>query len=120
MIKRLLRAVAQIFGQTESVRPGRLIPVRPKNYRQIALHAISLSADPVVLMNRRRIADFSERGPVTQKGIRACRDFEVRDGHTPILGFHDHPDQMWIAEKYSTVAAHCEAQGWMRIEGPAT
>jgi hypothetical protein len=36
-----------------------LIPVRPKNYRSIALAAIALATDPVVLMNRRRISDYS-------------------------------------------------------------
>ena len=99
---------------------GNLIPVRPKNYRRIALYAISLADNPVVLMNRKRVADFSEAGRVTQKGIRDCIDFEVRDGDTPILGFHDHPDEMWVAETYRTVAEHCAAEGWMKIQGPAT
>jgi len=100
--------------------PGKAVPVRPKNYRQIALYAVSRAASPVVLMNRKRVEDFSEAGPVTQKGIRGCRDFEILDGGASILGFHDHPDEMWVAESYVAIAEYCSAQGWMKIEGPAT
>lgn len=100
--------------------PGKAVPVRPKNYRRIALYAISRAASPVVLMNRKRVEDFSEAGPVTQKGIRECRDFEILDGPASILGFHDHPDEMWVAESYVAIAEYCAAQGWMKIEGPAT
>jgi len=100
--------------------PGKAFPVRPKNYRQIALFAISRAASPVVLMDRTSVEDFSEAGPVTQKGIRRCRDFEIRDGVTSILGFHDHPDEMWVAESYAAIADHCAAQGWLKIQGPAT
>jgi hypothetical protein len=97
-----------------------LIPVRPKNYRSIALAAIALATDTIVLMNRRRISDYSTNGPVTQKGIRGCRNFEVRDGATPILGFHDHPDEMWIAAAYRGLAEHCAREGWLTIEGAAS
>ena len=120
VIDRIFHAIGALVDRVQSIEPtGDLIPVRPKNYRRIALYAISLSADPRVLMNRKRIFDFSERGPLTQKGIRACIDFEIRDGATPILGFHDHPDEMWVAEKFSDIADHCAAQGWMRIRPPA-
>jgi hypothetical protein len=100
--------------------PGKALPVRPKNYRQIALYAVSRAVNPVVFMNRKRVEDFSETGPVTQKGIRECRDFEILDGGASILGFHDHPDEMWVAESYVAIAEHCAAQGWMKIQGPAT
>jgi hypothetical protein len=93
------------------------IPVLPKNYRRIALFAIEASAIPVVLMDRHQIDDFSESGRLTQKGIRACRNFEIRDGSTPILGFHDHPNQMCVAAGYRPLAEHCAAEGWLRIQG---
>ena len=96
------------------------IPVRPKNYRRIALYAIQHATTPVVLMNGKRVDDFSESGPLTQKGIRPCRDFEVRDGSTPSLGFHDHPDQMWIVESHRELAEHCAAEGWLKIQGHAS
>jgi hypothetical protein len=92
------------------------IPVRPKNYRRIALYAIEHATDPIVLMNGRRVSDFSESGQLTQKGIRPCRDFEIRDGTVPILGFHDHPDEMWIVDSRRELADHCAAQGWLKIE----
>jgi hypothetical protein len=96
------------------------IPVLPKNYRRIALAAIERAADPVVLMNGKRVTDFSQTGPVTQKGIRECRDFEVRDGSVSILGFHDHPNEMWVAENYRPLAEHCAAEGWLKVQGPAS
>ena len=71
--------------------PEKWIPVLPKNYHSIALHAVSIAAEPVVLMNGKPVTDYSDRGPLTQCGIRSCRDFEVRDGAKSILGFHDHP-----------------------------
>jgi hypothetical protein len=98
----------------------KLIPVRPKNYRNVALYAIQAAQSPVVLVNRKPIIDFSESGPLTQKGMRQMRDFEVRDGEKPILGFHDHPDEMWVAEAHASVAEHCQAQGWLAIEGRAS
>ncbi len=96
----------------------RWIAVRPKNYRRIALFAIRAAADPVVLMDRKRVKNFTISGRVTQKGIRACRDFEIRDGSFPILGFHDHPDEMWIASEYRALAEHCAEEGWLKIQVP--
>jgi hypothetical protein len=98
----------------------KLIPVRPKNYRSVALYAIQAAQTPVVLVNHEPITDFSESGPLTQNGIRRMRDFEVRDGDKPILGFHDHPDEMWVAEPQASIAEHCQAQGWLKIQGRAS
>jgi hypothetical protein len=98
----------------------KFIPVLPKNYRRIALAAIERAADPVVLMNGKRVSDFSQTAPVTQKGIRECRDFEVRDGSVPIVGFHDHPNEMWVAEDYRPLVEHCAAEGWLKVQGRAS
>jgi hypothetical protein len=95
---------------------GKWIPVLPKNYRCIALHAISVANQPVVLMDHKPIVDFSEQGPLTQCGIRTCRDFEIRNGAEPILGFHDHPNEMWVTVPYAFVAEHCARQGWLKME----
>lgn len=95
---------------------SKLIAVLPKNYRNIALYAISIAQEPVVLVNRKRTTDFSERGPLTQKQIRSLIDFEVRDGSKPMLGFHDHPNEMWVFAEYVHVAEHCAAQGWLKVE----
>lgn len=76
----------------------KLIPVLPKNYRCICLRAIELAADPKVTMDKQAITDFSEQGKLTQKGIRNCINFEIRDGNVGIVGFHDHPEEMWINE----------------------
>ncbi len=109
------------FGRRKAARTReKWIPVRPKNYRRIAIYAIEKAANPVVLMNGRRVNDFSESGPLTQKGIRPCQDFEIRDGAVPILGFHDHPDEMWIVESRRQLADHCAAQGWLKIQSRAS
>lgn len=96
--------------------PEQLIAVLPKNYRRIALYAIQVANRPVVLMDGKQVSDFSEAGPLTRRGIRPCIDFEVRDGSDPILGFHDHPDEMWVSPTYRALAEHCAAQGWLKIQ----
>jgi hypothetical protein len=98
----------------------KLIPVLPKNYRNIVLYAIQTAAEPVVLLNHRRVEDFSELGQLTQKGISRCNDLEVRDGTKPILGFHDHPREMWITSSHNSLAEHCASQGWLSIQGSAS
>jgi len=101
--------------------PEGLIPVLPKNYRRIALFPIEASVRPAVLMDRHQIDDFSESGRASRKrGFVLAVVFEVRDGSTPILGFHDHPNQMWVAAGYRSLAEHCAAEGWLRIQGPAS
>ena len=97
-----------------------MIAVLPKNYRAIALQAISVAEAPIVLMDKKPVADFSDNGPVTQKGIAACRDFEIRDGSTPILGFHDHPREMWVAAGYAALARDCAESGWLEVQSHAT
>ncbi len=97
-----------------------MIAVLPKNYRAIALRAIEAAQSPVVLMNKKAVTDFSESGPITQKGIAACRDFEVRDGSIPILGFHDHPSEMWVSTTYKLVAQDCAEAGWLKVQFGAT
>ena len=93
----------------------KVIGVRPKNYRSIALKAIELAEKPRVFMNKKPVTDFSDRGPLVQKQIRQCLDFVVKDGRTLIVGFHDHPDEMVIAESYLEFAKFCDDQGWLEI-----
>jgi hypothetical protein len=81
---------------------------------------VGIAKRPVVFVDRKAISDFSEQGPLTQKKIRGLIDFEIRDGKSPILGFHDHPNEMWVAEAYAHVAEHCEAAGWLEIQGVAS
>ena len=97
-----------------------MIAVLPKNYRAIVLRAIDATQAPVVLMDKKAVTDFSEGGPITQKRIAACRNFEVRDGAVPVLGFHDHPSEMWISNDYETVAKDCAAAGWLKVQFGAT
>jgi hypothetical protein len=98
----------------------RLLAVLPKNYRHIALAATEVALAPVVLMDGKPVSDLSEHGPLTQRGIRECRDFEVSDGCKPILGFHDHPREMWVAAEYEALALRCEAEGWLKVQRHAS
>ena len=98
----------------------RLIPVLPKNYRSICLHAIEIASEPCVVVDNDLVTDFSERGRLTQKGIRNCTNLEIRDRDVGIVGFHDHPSEMWINENYQDFANYCEHQGWLQIQGPAS
>lgn len=98
----------------------RLIPALPKNYRSICLHAIEIASEPRVLIDNYVVTDFSEQGKLTQKGITNCTDLEIQDGGIGILGFHDHPNEMWINENYQDFANYCEHQGWLRIQAPAS
>jgi hypothetical protein len=70
------------------------IAVLPKHYRAIVLEAIASFPDVTVWVDEHRCDDFSEAGPLTQRGIAGMRNFEIRTGSTPILGFHDHPREM--------------------------
>lgn len=102
------------------IEPFRLIPVFPKSYRSICLHAIDIAFEPSVVMDNDVVTDFSERGRLTQKGIRNCANLEIRDGDVGILGFHDHPNEMWINKHYQDFACYCENQGWLQIQGAAS
>ena len=93
-----------------------LISVIPKNYRAIALAAVEVASDPIVLLNKKKITNFTDSGQLTQRGISNARDFEVRDGKNSILGFHDHPREMWIDKKYLAFATQLELAGQLRIE----
>ena len=95
------------------------IAVLPKNYRRISIKAIELATDPHVYMDKKEISDYSTDGKLTQKGIRPCIDFLITDGSTPILGFHDHPNEMWISEQYSELAKDCCKKGWLKIQTPS-
>ena len=94
------------------------IPVLSKNYRSIALYVIEKIENPIVFMNRTEVKDFSDKGPLTQRGIRKCRNFYIHNSSEIVIGFHDHPNEMWISDKYRGLAEHCQRQEWLKIEGP--
>ena len=93
-----------------------LISVLPKNYRSIALYAIENIGSPRVLMDKKMVTDYSDKGDLTQRGIRKCINFEIRDGDEVVLSFHDHPNDMFVSKKYEELAVHCENEGWLKIE----
>jgi hypothetical protein len=96
-----------------------VIPVRPRHYRAIVLEVLAAVPDATVWLDGRRCDDLSEQGPVTQRGIAALRDFEIRAGGSSILGFHDHPDQMWVDGEFEGLALRLQALGHLQIERQA-
>lgn len=103
-----------MFWKTEN--ETKLIWVRPTNYRCICLHAIEVATNPKVFINNKIITDYSEQGKLTQKGLRDCIDFKISDGDIDILGFHDHPNEMWVNYDYFEFAQYCKSRGWLEIE----
>jgi hypothetical protein len=91
------------------------ISVTPTNYRRIAIRAIEECKEPMVWMDSLLVEGFSEDGPLVQGKIRNCIDFLIKDGNEEVLGFHDHPNEMWITEKYRSVAEYCQKEEWLKI-----
>jgi hypothetical protein len=80
------------------------------------MHAVSMAKHPRVLADYKEVKDFSERGPLTQKGILGLRDLEVRDGTNLVLGFHAGPQDMRVSAEYSDLVSHCKAKGWLKVQ----
>lgn len=93
------------------------IAVLPKHYRAIVLEVLASFPDVTVWVEDVRCEDFSEAGPLTQRGIAAMRNFEIWTESTPILGFHDHPREMWIDSTFRALAERLDDLGHLRIEG---
>ena len=93
-----------------------LISVRPKHYRAIVLEVLAAVPNASVWLDGWRCDDVSERGPLTQRGIAGLLNFEIRAGGASILGFHDHPDQMWIDGDFESLAKRLQALGHLTIE----
>ena len=96
------------------------IGVRPKHYRAIVLQVLHECPDATVWMDKRRCDDFSESGPLTQRGIASLRDFEIRTASASIVGFHDHPREMWIDSQFRDLAERLAALGHLEIDIPAS
>lgn len=105
-----------MFGTRSSVFGNGLIGVRPKHYRAIVLEVLRSFPDATVWVDLRRCEDLSEAGPLTQRGIARMRDFEIRTEHASILGFHDHPREMWIGGEFGDLAQRLADLGHVRIE----
>ena len=98
----------------------RLIAVQPKHYRAIALEAIAAFPGATIWVEKRLCPDLSESGLLTQRGIGGMRDFEIRsENNVPILGFHDHPREMWVDGQFKDLADRLDALGHLRIERSA-
>jgi hypothetical protein len=93
-----------------------LIAVRPKHYRAIVLEVLTSFPDATVWVEHRRCDDLSEAGPLTQHGMARMRNFEIRTENVPILGFHDHPGEMWFADEFRQLAERLADLGHLKMQ----
>ena len=94
-----------------------LIGVIPKNYRQIVMYVLEHHQGSKVYCNKKLCTDYSTDGNLTQSGIKILKDFLIIAGNgKELIGFHDHPNEMWLSTELSALAKYCENQGWLKIE----
>jgi hypothetical protein len=94
-----------------------LIPLLPKHYRAIVLEVLADFPGATVWIGKQRCDDLSETGPLNQRGMARMRDFEIRTGAgTPILGFHDHPREMWMGAEFRQLAQRLSDLGHLKIQ----
>ena len=55
-----------------------------------------------------------------KEGIRNLIIIAIIDGIKLIVGYHDHPNEMFITERHKDFAELCENKKWLKIEGPAS
>jgi hypothetical protein len=97
-----------------------LIHVLPKHYRAIVLETLAAFPGATVWVETVRCDDLSEDGALVQRTIMRMRNFEIRtaDG-APILGFHDHPREMWVDAEFRQLAERLRDLGHLKIERSA-
>jgi hypothetical protein len=92
------------------------IAVLPKHYRAIVLEVLASFPDSTVWVDEHRCQDFSEAGPLTQQGIAGMSNLEISTESIPILGFHDHPREMWIDSRFRDLAERLADLGHLKIQ----
>ena len=50
----------------------------------------------------------------TRRSIEACREFQVSRGGLAIVGFHDHPSDLWAEPSESALVSLLESRGLAR------
>jgi hypothetical protein len=92
-----------------------LLKVKPIDLRSMTMYAMGELAKPIVMIDGDAVRDYTSNGPLTQERVSAARDFEVRDGSVPVLGFHGDPSQMWVNNSYRGIAVFCQSQRWLEM-----
>jgi len=90
-----------------------LIRVKAIDLRSIAICAIAQVKKPHILLDGKSVTDYSNSGPLKNENLKAVRDFEIRDGKRPVMGFHDGAANMWFCAEYKLVLDQCRANGWI-------
>ena len=92
-----------------------MVRIQPEDLYAISNYAIGQLKKPLVLLESCTIKDYSKYGPLRKQSLKAAQDFEIRDGSTPVMGFHSGPGNMWANQQYGEIVTHCERQGWLKI-----
>lgn len=90
-----------------------LLQVKCSDIRNVVLCGIEAAHSPKVLVESRTVTDYSERGAIGRERLESVHDLEVRDGNTPIMGFHGGSDKLWISAHFKELLSECRAKGWI-------
>ena len=101
----------------------KLISIHTKRYSTFLrrlLEEYSHNATAVIDRNRFAGSDFPQLIATwcTNARIRATRDFKLLRGRAEVAGFHDTPDEMWIAATELPFVQRLAAEKIIRYEAP--
>jgi hypothetical protein len=68
-----------------------LIRVSPGDLGGIALFAFDQLKKPNILLISHAVKDYSNDGPLNHEALSKAQDFEIPNGHEPVMGFHSSP-----------------------------
>lgn len=69
----------------------------------------------VIYLDKLQVSGLDDR-IISQDRISLARNFLMISGPDQVLGFHDHPREMWIERKFLYLAEEMQSQGWLAIE----
>lgn len=62
--------------------------------------------------------DVNDTNYISQDGMKDLLNFRILNGDDPVMGYHDHPSEMWISEKHRPLALYMEEQKWLTVQFP--
>jgi len=103
----------------------KLIWLRTKRYSAVLRRLLQeYSSEATAVIDRERFAssEFPQliASWCTNARILSTRDFKLLRGHREVAGFHDTPDEMWIADTELPFVQKLAAEKLIRYEAPPT
>ena len=90
-----------------------LIRVKANDLRRTAICVISHLKAPQILLDGKIVRDYSAVGPLQNDNLETIRNFEIRDGDFPVMGFHNGVANTWFCGNYQIALKQCRANGWV-------